>query len=156
MKRTRVLLTLLACSLILLLSGCGHSSQSESAGAYPWNREEEYLVSCTVDGDNVQFRYVMTYTNKSKYDVSISHIVCRFDLDELEGWFGRQPDALDDKMQSGFVDNADGEVIIPAGETRVITFVFEGPYLGGELPDSLSKPYRAIWGERLVSSDENL
>ena len=155
MKNMRVLLTLLACSLILLLSGCDLFSREEPAGAYPWNREEEYLVSCTLEGDTVQFRYAMTYTNKSKYDVSISHIVCRFDLGELEGWFGRQPDAMDEKIQSGVVDSAEGEVMIPAGETRVITFVFEGPYLGGELPDSLSKPNRVIWGERLVSSNEN-
>ena len=154
MTRCKPTLYIFVVSLILSLCGCGHSSQSEPAGVYPWNREEEYLVSCTEDGETVQFRYAMTYTNKSQYDVSISHIVCRFDSDELAGWFGRQPDALDDKIQSGFVDNADGEVIIPAGETRVITFVFEGPYLGGELPDSLSKPYRVVWGERLVSSSQ--
>lgn len=150
MKRKSMLLCAFIAILILCMSSCSQVLQVESADAYPWNSSEQSTISCSNDGDTVKFRYTMTYSNTSKYDISISHIVCSFDPDELEGWFGSQPDALSAHIQSGFVDNAEGRVIIPVGESCEITFIFEGIYLGGEVPDALSKPSNIIWGEQYV------
>jgi len=125
--------------------------------------KDMHFAGCTVLGETVQFRYAMTYHNSSQeYDITIDSITGNFKRRELSGWFGVPPEDWEPEVSSlyhinkeiltGYVDNEEGRITIPAGQNMEVVFVFEGTYLGGELPDHISVPDRPIWTER-ISSD---
>lgn len=113
-------------------------SSEQTHNTLHWLPEESNFVDYEIVGDNIKFRYAITFVNNFPYDSTIS-LSAKFSPKELKGWI-----EADD-----FIIGCDENDImitesIVKGQKKKIIFTFTGKYLGGKIPQKLSFPQEII------------
>ena len=140
MKRIVIAILAFATGLCLLIS-CGDYYEAETLDAgtgIAVLREESYFRDYTIQGDRIQFNYVIVLENYTPSNFYIqNYIDASFPRKEIKGWLGYQ------KYYKGCFEESK-EVYLRAGEKKTVVLQFEGEYLGGPVNTGMNPPTKLI------------
>lgn len=127
------------------LVSCSSAKEPEDlSDTFQYLPDKSYFVNYEIDGNTVRFRYSICFVNNTKENMEVN-LSAQFQKSELRGWI----------KYEAFYDGCDetGEMLyetVKAGETKHITFVFEGEYLGGDVNEALSFPEEILLVTKIV------